>query len=133
VARDGPYLKPVALESGASCRRDCSFVWSRTASQLITLTTISVQVRTGGFCLVVAINITSNRIGCFCVSFSEKGSTLVMSSFCLCALLVPLKRAVLRTNDSCERGHPVVYYRICVIYYAPSIHNIHQTRCNNYN
>jgi len=23
--------------------------------------------------------------------------------------------------------------QICKIYYAPSIHNIHQTRCNNYN
>ena len=43
----------------------------------------------GSFCLVVAINITSNRIGCFCVSFSEKGSTLVTSSFYLCAVLAP--------------------------------------------
>jgi len=25
-----------------------------------------------------------------------------------------------------ERGHPVVYYQICIIYYAPSIHNIHK-------
>jgi len=24
-------------------------------------------------------------------------------------------------------------YLICIIYYTPSIHNIHQTRCNNYN
>jgi len=32
-----------------------------------------------------------------------------------------------------ERGHPVVYYQICIIYYAPSIHNIYQTRSNNYN
>ena len=32
-----------------------------------------------------------------------------------------------------ERGHPVVYYQICTIYYAPSIHNTHQTRCNSYN
>ena len=32
-----------------------------------------------------------------------------------------------------ERGHPIVYYQICIIYYATSIHNIHQTRCNNYN
>jgi len=28
-----------------------------------------------------------------------------------------------------ERGHPVVYYQICIIDYTPSIHNIHQTRC----
>jgi len=27
-----------------------------------------------------------------------------------------------------ERGYPVVYYQICATYYAPSIHNIHQTR-----
>jgi len=27
-----------------------------------------------------------------------------------------------------DRGHSVVYYEICVIYYAPSIHKIHQTR-----
>ena len=32
-----------------------------------------------------------------------------------------------------ERGHPVVYYQICTIHYVPSIHKIHQTRCNNYN
>ena len=108
---DGPNMNPVALQSGASCRLDCSFVWPRTTSQLIALATISVQVRTGSFCLVVAINITSNRIGCFCVSFSEKGSTLVTSSFYLCALFAPLKRAVLRTNGSCERGHPGVYIK----------------------
>ena len=24
-----------------------------------------------------------------------------------------------------ERGHPVVYYQICIIYFVPSIHNIH--------
>ena len=111
MARDRPDMKPVAVGSAASCRRYCSFVWPCTTSQLIALATISVQVRTGSFCLVAAINITSNRIGCVCVSFSEEGSTLVMSSFYLCALLTPLTRAVLRTNDSCERGHPVVYVK----------------------
>ena len=28
------------------------------------------------------------------------------------------------TGYKFERGHPVVYYQICIIYYAPSIHNI---------
>jgi len=32
-----------------------------------------------------------------------------------------------------ERRHPVVHYQISIIHYAPSIHNIHETRCNNYN
>ena len=27
-----------------------------------------------------------------------------------------------------ERGHPVVYYQICVIYYVASIHNIYQDK-----
>ena len=31
------------------------------------------------------------------------------------------------TGYKFERGHPVVYYQIRIIYYAPSIHNIHQT------
>ena len=35
--------------------------------------------------------------------------------------------------SSFESGHPVEYYQICIIQYAPSIHNIQQTRCNNYN
>ena len=37
------------------------------------------------------------------------------------------------TGYKFERGHPVVYYQICIIYNAQSTHNIHQIRCNNYN
>ena len=35
--------------------------------------------------------------------------------------------------DIFDRGYPVVYYQIYTIYYAPSIHNTHKTRCTNYN
>ena len=34
---------------------------------------------------------------------------------------------MIHRNLKFERGHPVVYYQICITYYTPSIHHIHQT------
>jgi len=39
-----------------------------------------------------------------------------------------LKDETCLTGYKFERGHPVVYYQICIICYAPSIHNIHQDK-----
>ena len=33
-----------------------------------------------------------------------------------------------RVSFKFERGHPVVYYQICIIYYIPSLHNTHQDK-----
>jgi len=38
------------------------------------------------------------------------------------------KVQVVGCSEKFERGHPIVYYQIRVIYYIPSIHNIHQDK-----
>ena len=46
--------------------------------------------------------------------FREEGENCVLVGYCAAS------------GGKFERGHLVVYYQICVLYYVPSIHNIHQ-------